>query len=917
MEAQASLPPSAALRWLRRCLWRRSPRRWADGFVRPPLRSGFEAAKRRRPPGTCRKAAVEVRWQYDAAQRNRDADGLRVHMATILEYARRVRSVAEVLSSSGGSSLPSLAIARAALESVTKEGGSGRRYRYRTYGLRRKSGLHKLAGLLVWCVDFTEHVALDVDTNKATELVFIDAAKDSDKLLSDLDFYGACARNFLLVHNTEASTVQAATKAWLGGPVSGGSWEVLEHSVAGSGLTVLRRRSLQKADVASDKNMTRACDANELADALAEARALAPTLLAYSPHFPGMFGGALKVNVGIVYEMRIRIRRALYVCPSDPEAQSAMRLIMRHFSGRHLKSEDAFEAPVTTQASSLENLFSVDANEFFLAASKAEAGSSLVALYSEAVLRWPSRFEGWIGLASLLTQHEHVRKRWRTNARCRQRRDLAAHAWRRALALHGRSRSIAGQAVQGLVHLRKDEEAGVAWAELASGAAGGFGALWDDPRRSLLATTWRPSVTERAGPFPEVPELDFLREYPEFAFAKTILSDRWKDIREELLHVVATEGSSKVNGFCKGNGWCEYMFFSYEHCRLLSECALAPELCEAVKAMEAAGLRVARASVSVVGSWETKESSVHIQPHGSSWPGRLRLSCTILSSEGATSTMWIEGEKPRVYEEGKCFWFDESFTHEVTYTAPGKERFRATLYIDALHPGYLRKAHDVEVGMEPGSLLAWQAALASTPGSFPAPAQVFRVTAPGPRPWMVISQRLQREKVDTCTLGDNGALFHLIAFQSLGLEPEQRFEAVTCLLGIFRHVEGLLLNYNHLSDRTQGAAAVWRANLHRLSAGDVLHLASNILPCLAHGCERCPSLEISGLCIRGLDRELLESVFLSFARHLYVTPGLLKRWFAFLGLEMPPPLGWGVTLEHIQAAQERDPEGYQLLVLSA
>uniref|UniRef100_A0A7R9ZXZ1 Aspartyl/asparaginy/proline hydroxylase domain-containing protein n=1 Tax=Pyrodinium bahamense TaxID=73915 RepID=A0A7R9ZXZ1_9DINO len=334
--------------------------------------------------------------------------------------------------------------------------------------------------------------------------------------------------------------------------------------------------------------------------------------------------------------------------------------------------------------------------------------------------------------------------------------------------------------------------------------------------------------------------------------------------------------------------------------------------------MEASGLRVARVALSVVGSWETTQSSVYITPHGSAWLGRQRLSCTILASEGTTSTMIIAGEAPRVYEEGTCFWFDESFTHEVVHAAQGTERLRATLYVDALHPGYYRPdGHDVEVGHGPGSLGAWQDHIAGAlegeleyqsapfhrrvPGlDLLRPQQagphVYRVKAPDPRPWVELAVLLQREHADTCILGDGGALFHDVAFRGT-FGPSGKVVTTAILLGIFRRVEGLLHNYDILEEQAQGGMAVMLERLRRVSLVDLETLRDELWACAGLGCRYCPPMEISGLCTWGLTPKVRMELFESFAELMRVEPFRLERWFHFLGFEVPPPLGWGLRPE--------------------
>ncbi|CAJ1345646.1 unnamed protein product, partial [Effrenium voratum] len=124
----------------------------------------------------------------------------------------------------------------------------------------------------------------------------------------------------------------------------------------------------------------------------------------------------------------------------------------------------------------------------------------------------------------------------------------------------------------------------------------------------------------------------------------------------------------------RNRGWCEMTFLSFEHCEFTAACAQAPRICRAARRLEENGLRILRVSASLAGSPEVepeKRRKLYIQPHASPEVGRQRLSCTLLVSPATSSTLRMEGEAPRVYRAGQCFWFDESLTHEMDFEALG------------------------------------------------------------------------------------------------------------------------------------------------------------------------------------------------------------------------------------------------------
>lgn len=273
--------------------------------------------------------------------------------------------------------------------------------------------------------------------------------------------------------------------------------------------------------------------------------------------------------------------------------------------------------------------------------------------------------------------------------------------------------------------------------------------------------------------------------------------------------------------------------------------------------------------------------------------------------------MYIAGESPRVYEEGACFWFEESLTHEVVHEVRGREMFRATLYLDALHPAYYGDV-EVEVGHRPSSLGAWQGLLSRGGGDAVGDAAdadrsvpglgllrlhqtkpyAYRAKAPGPRPWVKLVVVIQQEHADTCILGDQGALFHEVAFQRGG-----HLVSTAILLGVFRRAEGLIQNAHMLEKTTPGGIEAALERLRGVTAADIDVLRESVWACMAMGCRHCKAMEVSLLCLEGPTPQMRSELLESFANLMRSDVRRFEAWFRFLGYEVPPPLGWGLRPE--------------------
>lgn len=87
--------------------------------------------------------------------------------------------------------------------------------------------------------------------------------------------------------------------------------------------------------------------------------------------------------------------------------------------------------------------------------------------------------------------------------------------------------------------------------------------------------------------------------------------------------------------------------------------------------------------VTQVGITEVRGPRTHIPAHRSQqW--RLRLVCPLVVRGNSTSSLRFPGFGEKIFKEGECFWFDESYEHEMFYRGAS---YRSALFMDIRHPG--------------------------------------------------------------------------------------------------------------------------------------------------------------------------------------------------------------------------------------
>lgn len=103
-----------------------------------------------------------------------------------------------------------------------------------------------------------------------------------------------------------------------------------------------------------------------------------------------------------------------------------------------------------------------------------------------------------------------------------------------------------------------------------------------------------------------------------------------------------------------------------------------PKLCALLMQLRRGGFEVTQVAITQVQGPRT-----HIPAHRSQqW--RLRLVCPLVVPRNSTSLLRFPGFGVQPFRAGQCWWFDESYEHELIYQGPS---FRAALILDLRHPG--------------------------------------------------------------------------------------------------------------------------------------------------------------------------------------------------------------------------------------
>merc|ERR1712216_678269 len=101
-------------------------------------------------------------------------------------------------------------------------------------------------------------------------------------------------------------------------------------------------------------------------------------------------------------------------------------------------------------------------------------------------------------------------------------------------------------------------------------------------------------------------------------------------------------------------------------------------LCTSVQTLKDQGLKIRDVAITEVSGPQS-----FIPKHRSEMQGRYRLICPLTLANGSRSELRFPGFGVKYYEAGRCFWFDESYEHEMLHQ--GEKR--AALFLDVRYPG--------------------------------------------------------------------------------------------------------------------------------------------------------------------------------------------------------------------------------------
>jgi len=169
-----------------------------------------------------------------------------------------------------------------------------------------------------------------------------------------------------------------------------------------------------------------------------------------------------------------------------------------------------------------------------------------------------------------------------------------------------------------------------------------------------------------------------------FPFVK-ILEERYGKIRDELVRVIEEkegtdftpylgDGVDDDKGTMVSAGQWKVKYLYRNFLRNEENCSEFPITSEILDSL---GTSILRGMI----CFSAIEPGTHILPHCG--PSNMRLTCH-LGIIGCQDVFVTVGGETRMYEDGKCIIFDDSFLHEVRHKGTQK---RVTLMLDLWHPG--------------------------------------------------------------------------------------------------------------------------------------------------------------------------------------------------------------------------------------
>ena len=477
----------------------------------------------------------------------------------------------------------------------------------------------------------------------------------------------------------ESCGLRNAVSWWLKSPEASGEWEILEHSIADNGMTILGRRpkSAKWSEFNQESprwhNSTHQCLYR-----LWKIRQLAPKLLFLSHRFPRVFADATSLDNRRAQEIKVEITIARRYCPGHWAVKAALQMLQWHMS--------ATKAPIDSIATHKKQLIldaklqsTTSADTFLAILTEHQFLDELqwIDLLENSIIRWPYRLEAWYQLAKSLTHRIQIGET--------DRKSRALHAWRRSLVLCGKNRWVALVACDALHRLGRSTEAESWWRHL-TGDRPGPEQLWDFKMRpspvKLIRLTPDSKNSETSDTSERSHHIPFTSEE-----AKEFIETQMPYLHSEIQKSFLASG-------CSENVRCEQVLLEYSACNFISSCFEYPKVCEMLVELEARhGLRIMAAS-SVV---ETN-NSFNPKANWDSFPGRLRLFCPL------TKVEVIQNDTSKETTDS-CLWMDESLKNSLSFRSFQKNM--QFFIVDIIHPSYYSKNFELEISGEPFNSVLW------------------------------------------------------------------------------------------------------------------------------------------------------------------------------------------------------------------
>eukprot|EP00435_Cladocopium_sp_Y103_P065812 s118_g27.t2 len=448
-----------------------------------------------------RTVLEDIESLFEAAVLNSSLE-LRPHLATLLEYSKRARSVLQV----GSSDTAWIAILQG--------------------GLQRSDGQLYQTELTANLMDFLQQHDLRslgirvVEGYQASEMLFFSRRIDFESLAAK-----SAMAKFILLHGTKYSGEHddgdshqgtvffEELQQWLN---NNRAWQLAEYSSLGAGLAILIR-----------SQRTSNCS-----DAWAPAQSLASELLEVRHGYPSLLGSTWHVRSAAVTAMHRRLAAIQSRCP---DAKAALQ-VLQLFSSKDpqmlqglMESSAAKKYKETIpKPRTLGTLEALNPELSLLLLHRGQLpDEDRHRLLDVSVAQWPHRSEFWQILADDLVYQRGLVERDVTAP-------LAMQAIRRCFSLAHFDRSVVFRLLEMLEVLRRPREATLLW----DAVAGSPTAPWDDQRRSAASVVSVPQVfAENAAVFPGEA---FLNKHPEFKFARDYMEAFSDDLLTEQLNIIRT-----------------------------------------------------------------------------------------------------------------------------------------------------------------------------------------------------------------------------------------------------------------------------------------------------------------------------------------------------------------------------------------